>query len=223
MHNRNKFLIFIIAIVLLWYLGRACHIDAQGIENYFKRFPLVYSGILYIALYVVVTFFIWLSKDVFRFAAAIVFGAYWSTLFIWIAETINAVILFYGARFLGRNFVENSLKGGLKNLDQRLAKINFFWLFMFRATPLIPFRFLDLGLGLTRINFLRYMWAVIFASPLRIFWVQYILSGVGKSIFSCPYALSGYLNQNRNVFIFSLIYFLAVILVTLKLKFKGKS
>ena len=218
MNDRIKFLIFIIAIVLLWYLGLASHIDAQGIENYFKRFPLIYSGILYIVLYVIVTFFIWLSKDVFRFAAAIVFGAYWSTLFIWIAETANAVILFYSARFLGRSFVENSLKGGLKNLDQRLEKINFFWLFMFRATPLIPFRFLDLSLGLTRINFLRYIWVVIFASPLRIFWVQYILSGVGKSIFRDPGAFSGYLSQNPTVFVFSLIYILIVFLVALKLK-----
>jgi len=218
MHNRNKFLIFIIAIVLLWYLGQAFHIDAQGIENYFKRFPVVYSGILFIILYVIVTFFIWLSKDVFRFTAAIVFGAYWSTLFIWIAETANAVILFYCARFLGRSFVENSLKGGVKNLDQRLAKINFFWLFMFRATPLIPFRFLDLACGLTPIAFSRYMWAVIFASPLRIFWVQYILAGVGKSIFSDPAAFSGYLSQNPTVFVFSLIYILVVFLVALKLK-----
>ena len=218
MHNRNKFLVFIIAIVLLWYLGRASHIDAQGIENYFKRFPVVYSGILYIALYVVVTFFIWLSKDVFRFAAAIVFGAYWSTLFIWIAETINAVILFYCARYLGRSFVEKSLKGSSKNLDQNLAKINFFWLFLFRATPLIPFRFLDLASGLTSIVFSRYMWAVVFGSPLRIFWVQYILSGVGKGIFRDPAALSGYLNQNPTVFVFSLIYILIVFLVVLKLK-----
>jgi uncharacterized membrane protein YdjX (TVP38/TMEM64 family) len=218
MHNRNKFLIFIIAIVLLWYLGRASHIDAQGIENYFKRFPVVYSGILYIALYVVVTFFIWLSKDVFRFAAAIVFGAYWSTLFIWIAETVNAVILFYCARYLGRSFVEKSLKGSSKNLDQKLVKINFFWLFLFRATPLIPFRFLDLASGLTSIAFSRYMWAVVFGSPLRIFWVQYILAGVGKSIFRDPGALSGYLSQNPAVFVFSLIYILVVFLVALKLK-----
>ncbi len=218
MNDRIKFLIFVFAIVLFWYLGLTSHIDAQGIENYFKRFPLIYSGILYIVLYVIVTFFIWLSKDVFRFAAAIVFGAYWSTLFISIAEIINAVILFYCARFLGRSFVENSLKGGLKNLDQRLEKINFFWLFMFRVTPLIPFRFLDLSFGLTRINFLRYIWVVILASPLRIFWVQYILSGVGKSIVRDPGILSGYLSQNPTVFVFSLIYIMIVFLVAFKLK-----
>lgn len=217
-----RFLIFVIAIFLIWYLGRFFHIDAKAIETSLKRLPLFYSGFLFVIFYCLVTFFIWLSKDIFRFLAAVLFGAYLSTLFIWIAEIINAFILFYLARCLGRGFVENSLKGTSKNLDERLVRVNFFWLFLFRAVPLIPFRFLDLGAGLTRISFRKYLVAVILGSPLRIFWVQYVLSGVGKSIFNNPYALTEYLLQNKTLFVFSLAYLLLVILVVLKIKHRDR-
>lgn len=219
--HKIKFFIFIIAIAVIWYLGRFFHIDIKGLEGSLRKFPLFYSGLAFITLYVIVTFFIWLSKDIFRFMAAVLFGAYLSTVFIWVAETVNAFVLFYAARYLGRGFVEDKLRPGQRDLDKRLAGVNFFWLFLFRAVPLVPFRFLDLACGLTKISFRRYLLAVILGSPLRIFWVQYVLAGVGESIFTKPDALTGYLLANRALFSFSLIYVLLVILVALRLKMKG--
>jgi uncharacterized membrane protein YdjX (TVP38/TMEM64 family) len=87
---------------------------------------------------------------------------------------------------------------------------------MFRAVPLIPFRFLDLACGLTGMPFKIYLIAVILGSPLRIFWVQYVLAGLGKSIFNNPYALVEYLLDNKILFMFSFIYLLLVILVAVK-------
>lgn len=215
-----RFLIFIIIIFLLWYLGRYFPVDTKNVEQYLKKFPVFYAGIIFIILYVIVTFFIWLSKDVFRFVAAVFFGAYISTLFIWIAETVNAFVLFHLARYLGRGFIENSLGKDSKNLDERLAKTNFFWLFLFRAAPLIPFRFLDLACGLTKISFKKYLLAVILGSLPRIFWVQFVLAGVGKSIFNNPYALTEYLMQNKTLFVFSFLYLLLVFLAVWKIKLR---
>lgn len=219
--SRLRFLILIIAIVLIWYLGKFFRIDTQAVEDYLKRFPLVLGAVIFIGLYVVVTFFIWLSKDIFKIASAIIFGPGLSTLFIWIAEIINAFILFHLARFLGRGFVEKTLGRGSGNLDDKLAKANLFWLFLMRGAPLIPFRFLDLACGLTRISFKRYLIAVIFASPVRIFWLQYILAGVGRVVLSQPQALMDYLTQNRGVYIFSFVYFILAIIVAAKIKIKG--
>lgn len=218
--GRFRFLILIIAIVLIWYLGRFFRIDTQAVEDYLKGLPLVLGAVIFIALYVVVTFFIWLSKDIFKIASAIIFGPGLSTFFIWIAEVINAFILFHLARFLGRGFVEKTIGKGAGRLDEKIAKANLFWLFLMRGTPLIPFRFLDLACGLTRIPFKRYLIAVIFASPVRIFWLQYILAGVGRAIFRQPQALMGYLAQNRGVYIFSLAYFILAIIAAAKIKIK---
>lgn len=218
--KKIEFLALIIALGLLWYLGRFFHIDTGGIQSSLRRFSLFYSGIIFVILYCFVTFFIWLSKDLFKVMGAVLFGAYFSTLFIWIAEIINALILFYLARYLGRGFVEKSLEKRYKNLDTRLANVNFFWLFMFRAAPLMPFRFLDLAGGLTGISLKKYLVAVILGSPIRIFWVQYVLAGVGKSIFNNPYALVEYFLMNKTLFMFSLFYLMLIIFLAARLKFK---
>lgn len=168
--SKIKFLFLITAIILIWYLGRFFRIDSAGIESSLKRLPLLFSGILFVLLYCIVTFFILLSKDIFKFMGAVLFGAYLSTIMLLIAEIINACILFNLSRYLGRSFVEKSLRGKYNNLDERLGKgLSFLWLFLFRAVPLIPFRFLDLACALTRVSFRRYLVAVIFGSPLRIF------------------------------------------------------
>jgi uncharacterized membrane protein YdjX (TVP38/TMEM64 family) len=218
--NRIKFLILIFVMVLFWYLGRYFHLDTQSIQNSLGRFPKFYSGFAYVALYVVVTFFVWFSKDAFWLIGAVLFGAASSALLIWTSETINACVLFYISRRLGRGYVEHSLGGKYSRIDERLGNLNFFWLFLFRLAPLIPYRFLDLGAGLTRITFKKYMAAVILGSPLKIFWIQCILAAVGKSIFDNPYAVAEYLRNNKTLFLSSLIYLILVALVAIKIKRK---
>lgn len=218
--SRFRFLILIIAIALIWYLGKFFRIDTQAVEDYLRKFPLVLGAVIFIGLYVVITFFIWLSKDIFKIVSAVIFGPVLSALFIWISEIINAFILFHLARLLGRSFVEKTIGGGSGNLDEKIAKASLFWLFLMRGAPLIPFRFLDLACGLTRISFKRYLIAVIFASPVRIFWLQYILAGVGRAALSRPQALMDYLTQNRGVYIFSFAYFILAVIVAAKIKIK---
>ncbi|TRZ50222.1 TVP38/TMEM64 family protein [bacterium] len=221
MSSKVKFLVFIIAVVVVGYLGSYFRIDPQALQGALKKLPVFYSGLLFIVLYCVVTFFIWFSKDVFRFAAAFLFGAYLSTAFIFIAEVINAFTLFYFARFLGRGFIRETFKAKYNNLDERLGKANFLWLFLFRATPLVPFRFLDLASGLTGIAWPRYLSAVILGSPPRIFWVQYILAGVGLAVLKEPAKLIEYFSLNRTAFIFSFVYFILVAIVAFKIKKRG--
>lgn len=214
-----EFLILIIAVFLIWYLGRYFHIDTQAIQKSLQRFPLFYSGIIYVVLYVIVTFFVFFSKDVFWLMGAVLFGPLLSALFICIAEIINAFILFYLARSLGRAYIEKRLSEKYKKLDEKLGNINFSWLFIFRAAPLIPYRFLDLAAGLTRIHFRRYLTAVILGSPLKIFWIQYVLFGVGINTFN-PYALAEYFLDNKTLLIFSLVYIMLVIAVIVKIRAK---
>ncbi len=218
--NTIRFLILILAIILLVFLGRYFKVDLEAVQNALRKFPLFLSGTIFVLLYVVVTFFVWLSKDIFRLASAILFGAYISTLFVFIAETINAFILFYFARYLGRSFVENSLKGKYKTLDEKLGKISFSWLFLFRAVPLIPFRFLDLASGLTKISFKKYLTAVLLGSPLRIFWLQFTLAGVGEAVFKDPYALAEFLLKNRALLLFTFVYLILIIVVAFKIRRK---
>lgn len=221
-NNKLKFLFLISLLVLLWYLGRFLHIDTESLGRSLKGVSLLYSGIVYIFLYVVVTFFIFFSKDIFWIQGALMFGPYISALLVYIGEIINAFLLFNLARLLGRNFVERHIKGKSENLDEKLAQINFFWLFIIRLVPLVPYRFLDLGAGLTRIRFRRYFLVVLLATPIRVLWVQYILSVVGRNIFSKPQLLMDCLKNNRLLLTASFFYFILVILAAVKLKTRHK-
>ncbi len=216
--SRIRFLIFIGAIILFLGLGKFFHLDDQAIQQALKGFPLVWAGIIFIAAYVLVTFFFWFSKDVFRISAAFLFGAYLSTLFVFIAEALNAIILFSLARALGKDFVESKLGKRSSGLYQRLSRLNYFWLLGFRSAPFIPLRFLDLSAGLTAMGLARYMSVVMLATPLRIFWVQFILAGVGKSVYFQPEAVTNYLFANKGVFVLTLVYLILIILVAFKLK-----
>jgi uncharacterized membrane protein YdjX (TVP38/TMEM64 family) len=167
-----------------------------------------------------VTFFVFFSKDVFWLMGAVLFGVTLSTVLICIAEVINAAVLFNLARHLGRAYVQKKVTGRYKELDEKLGRINFFWLFVFRAAPLIPYRFMDLGAGLTRIHFRRYITAVILGSPVKMFWIQYILYGVGKSIFDNPAVLVDYFVNNKGLLLISLVYVALVIMAVVKIESK---
>ena len=216
--NKLKFLIFILLIAALLFIGKRFNLDIDQIKGFLARFPLWVSGLLFVTLYVIVTFFFWLSKDIFRIAAALLFGPAVSTLFVFISETINAVVLFHFSRFLGRGFVKESLRGKFKSLDEKISKAGLGWLFLFRGVPLVPFRFMDMAAGLTDIPFRKYFLVVIVASPLRIFWLQFILSAVGSAALTNFQVTARYLMSNKPAFIFTFVYLLLMILVAMKLK-----
>lgn len=216
-----RFALFVLALALLWYLGRFYHLDTARIQEALRHIPFVYSGLLYILLYVTVTFFLFFSKDLFWLIGAVLFGPAFSALFISCAEIINAVILFNLSRILGRRYVEDSLERRNAWLDKRLGSLDFFWLFLLRVAPLVPYRFLDLAAGLTPLSFRKYMAAVVFGSPLKIVWIQYILAAMGKSVLNNPAALGDYFLRNMHLFWLSCFYLAAVIAVALKMGRKG--
>jgi uncharacterized membrane protein YdjX (TVP38/TMEM64 family) len=217
-----KFLVFILGIGLVIWVSRFFNFDVEAVRSWFSGVPLWLTSPAFVLLYVVLTFIFWFSKDIFRIAAALVFGAYLSTLLVWIAEIINAFVLFYFARFMGRGFIEDSTRGALKGLDARLKGTGFFWLFMFRAAPFIPFRFLDLAAGLTGISFRKYLAAAVAGSLPRIFWLQFILAAVGKNIFTDFGALVTYLRNHPALLWVNFAYLILIVVVAVKLKRRDK-
>lgn len=217
------FLILVMAIFLTWYLGKNLPVDSHKIQESLAGFPRFYSGIIFILLYALITFFVWFSKDIFWIVGAVLFGAVLSALYVWIAEIINAFILFYMARFLGRSFVERYSKGKYDRLDERIGRLSFSWFFLLRAIPLIPYRFLDLGAGLTCVSAKRYLAAVILGTPIKTFWMQYIIAGVGVNVLKNPYAVTEYFLNNRTLLAISLIYLILVIVVAIKFKMESHS
>ena len=211
-----RFILLISLLIFFWFLVRALHIDIEAIRYRLSQYPLAISGFLFIAIYVGLTTLLWVGTiDFFRITGALLFGPYWSTLFVWMAETLNATILFHISRNLGREFIEQKFR--LKERDLKYSKSNagFWGALVLRINPLVPFRFMDFGFGLTKLPFPKYFWAVVLGSPLRILWLQFILAGVGEALFKDPGAIYKYLLNNMPVLLLSGLYLVVVFLMTI--------
>lgn len=211
-----KFLIFLALIAGVWMLGQMYHLDIDRIHAWLAQFPIWLSGLFYIVIYVGVTTVQWFgSIDFFRITGAILFGPYWSTLFVYIAEICNASILFLISRKLGRQFIEE--KFHFKDTERKYTpETATFWTALaLRINPLVPFRFMDVGFGLSKISFKGYFWAVVFGSPLRILWLQFVIAGVGEAMLKNPMAMMDHLQTNRTAFMISSLYLGGVFLITM--------
>ena len=82
-----KFALFLVIFAACWYLGRIFKFDISTYQSFLSKYPLIYSGLIFVLLYVATTTFIWFGpKDILRAAGAILFGASVSTMFVWVAK-----------------------------------------------------------------------------------------------------------------------------------------
>ena len=141
-----KFIVLLIILSACWFLGRVFQVDVSYYQDFLSRYPLALSGLIFVLLYVGTTTFIWFGpKDVLRIASAILFGAYVSTVFVWIGEMINAAIMFYLSRTLGREYVQQRLGVKSEELDKMKDDSSFLGGSAWRINPLVPFRLMDVG------------------------------------------------------------------------------
>lgn len=215
------FLLIIFSLVLLSavFIGKGrIEVIEQAITNYVQgKFRLI-GWISFIFLYVLGGLFIWSLKDPLKLIGAFVFGSYISTLLIYISEIINAYVLFYFSRRLGKDFVEYKLKKKKwENLYEKVGNIGFVMLVLLRAIILIPYRMLDLVFGLTNISLRKYICAVILGSLPRIFIVQYSL--VLMKGFAFDYnKLIIYFQNNPQLVVFFISYYILMIILAVMLR-----
>lgn len=220
--SKNRFLILIFFILVFSLAGFLLKPDLKPVISWLRSIPVIYSAPAFLVIYVGLSFFFLLAKDLLWIVGAALFDVLGSTVLICIAEYINAFILFHLSRFMGRGYVEQSLKGKLSAFDQSLGACSFFWLFLLRATPVIPYRFLDIGAGLSGIPFSRYMLAVVLGTPIKTFWMQFILYKVGEGLYRDPFILVQLFLHNKQLLLINLLYFFLIGLVAVGISQKGR-
>ncbi len=214
--NSFKFLSLIAILTGCWWLGRELDIDFEHYREMFKQYPVFISGLIFIGLYSAITLVVWfVAKDVFRIMAAVLYGPLTSTIIIWLAELLNAFILFHLSRLLGREFVQQRFKVRSKDIDHVKKDTSFWWILALKINPLFPFRLLDLGFGLSSASFLKYFTISAIFTPFRIYWLQFVLAGVGGEILKDINFVRDFLVDNPFIIIYSVIYFLSVFVLTI--------
>jgi uncharacterized membrane protein YdjX (TVP38/TMEM64 family) len=169
------FVFFITAIVIAGILLR---VDTQKVDEFLKKIPLGPAAAVFVLLYIAGTFFIWGLKDALKIVGALLFGGIFSTFLIFLSESVNACIFFKLSRNLGRDFVQEKIGTRFKNIYEKAGNLNWPAALVLRANPLIPFRVLDVGFGLSAFSFKKYLAAVLLASFPRILWHQWPLAAV---------------------------------------------
>ncbi len=207
--------IIILFIVSSMFLANFFTIDKASIDNFFKGFPYILAVFLFVLLYVAANFFVfWDLKDLLKPVGAVFFGAYISTLLIYIAEIINAYIFFTLSRRLGMEFAQRYLTGRFKRFYENVGDMHVGTISLLRLLILIPYRILDLSFGLSPVPLRRYMLAVLIASLPRIFWIQFIMASIGGLSIE---KMMLYFQQNMIFTLFIFFYFISSVIIALVL------
>ncbi len=117
--------------------------------------PLTVS-LVFFAIYVVVAGLSLPGAAVMTVAAGAIFGVLWGVVLVSFASTIGATIAFMISRTLLGEWVEQRFGKHLEPINRGLNREGSFYLFSLRMVPVFPFFVVNLLMGLTRIDVLRF-------------------------------------------------------------------
>ncbi len=227
----QHFYILIGVVIVCGLFGFIFKFDIDPVQRYISGFPVYISGLFFIILYVVATTVLWIGpKDILKIFCAGFFGANVGFALIYIGELCNAIIMFSLARSLGREYVVKRLsKKKIDQLDQTPKDTSFFGAFVLRINPLVPYRILDIASGLSKISFHKFILVYIVGAPARLYWLMLTLATVVPVVTQKAPSLYKFLKEDFagaqmiimeimieywEVFLYSAIYFLLVLLLT---------
>jgi uncharacterized membrane protein YdjX (TVP38/TMEM64 family) len=88
---------------------------------------------------------------------AVIFGAYWGFLYVWVGAMVGASAAFWIGRTLGREFAASLIGDRLKKYDDAIER-NGFATVLYLRLIYFPFTVMNFGMGLTRVRFWDYFW-----------------------------------------------------------------
>ena len=125
------------------------------LQVYYSENKILSLSIFFI-IYVVSTALSLPGATVLTLAAGALFGLVTGTLIVSFASTIGATLAFLSSRFLLRGYVEKKFKKYIDPINQGIEKDGAFYLFTLRLIPIFPFFVINLVMGITKINTLKY-------------------------------------------------------------------
>jgi len=135
-------------------LGYIKQNQAMFQEYYAQNIVLTLS--IFFSIYVLTTALSLPGATVLTLAAGALFGLGTGTLMVSFASTIGATLAFFSSRFLLRGYVEKKFKKYIDPINQGVEKDGAFYLFTLRLIPIFPFFVINLVMGITKINTLKY-------------------------------------------------------------------
>ncbi|HJT20689.1 MAG TPA: TVP38/TMEM64 family protein [Nitrospira sp.] len=114
---------------------------------------------LFIVIYIAQTAFSLPGATLMTLTGGFLFGTVWAALYVNVGATTGATLAFLSARYLFRDWVEDTFGSRLAAFQEGFRENAFNYLLTLRLIPLFPFFVVNLLSGLTRVNAGTYMTA----------------------------------------------------------------
>lgn len=135
-------------------------------------------------------------------AGGLCFGLLKGILLTSIGSLLGAILAYFIAKYLGKDFVQKLLKG--KNLDFTKGSSGFFLVLILRLIPLFPFKIVSYSAGLAEVDFKEFCFATIIGSLPGII----VYTNLGDKV----------LNIGSNDFYLAIFFLIALTVICLILK-----
>ncbi len=140
-------------IALVRFSSVQDYLTAEGLGRFLATAGL-WAPLVFIAVYAVgVCLFV--PGSVLTGIGAVIFGAYWGFVYVWIGAMIGASVAFLIGRTLGREFAASLVSDRLRKYDDMIER-NGFATVLYLRLIYFPFTPMNFGMGLTRVNFRDY-------------------------------------------------------------------
>ena len=126
--------------------GIGALVDAAGI----------WGPVAFVALYAVATI-LFVPGVVFGLAGGALFGPVWGSLWNLLGATLGSAAAFALARYFAGDWVRARAGGAVRRVVEGVEAEGWRFVALARLVPLVPFNLLNYVLGLTRIDFARYV------------------------------------------------------------------
>jgi uncharacterized membrane protein YdjX (TVP38/TMEM64 family) len=140
------------------------HLTAEAVETYVLSLG-VWAPIGFVVLYGLATVAM-IPGSVFDLAGGALFGPYLGSLINLAGGSLGAVLAFFVARYIARDWVEHRAGPRTKGIMQSVDADGWKFVAFVRIVPIFPYNVVNYLLGLTRIPFHHYFFAtIVFMSP----------------------------------------------------------
>jgi uncharacterized membrane protein YdjX (TVP38/TMEM64 family) len=127
-------------------------LDIERVKEYILSFGLL-APIVSFVLMVLQSLIAPLPAFLITFANAALFGWVYGAILSWISAMVGAILCFYIANFLGRDFVEKlTSKSALESVDMFFEKHGKYAILIARLLPFVSFDLISYAAGLTKMK-----------------------------------------------------------------------
>lgn len=171
-----------IAAFIIFDLGR--YLTYSYIKNSWEYIESLYASnqlaviAAYMAIYILVTSLSLPGAPVMSVTGGALFGLVIGTIVVSIASTAGATIAFSVSRFILRDWVQKVFGKKLKMVNEGIAREGSLYLLTMRLVPAVPFVFVNLIMGVTKMPLKTFFWI----SQLGMLPATIVLVNAGKEL-----------------------------------------